>query len=248
MPPFTDIHGTLEAIVRQEFSTHPFSTSVSPKNFEVVIANYLTMSMAFPYLQAGAQLRLLMHYIEQERDTTRDVEITAAVGAFLTWDEIGGHAIVREFGNAGLPKILDTDQFHSSLLQKDIETLTGKNIPPAFHKVTKDYLRDLEFGLSSIDPATRVAHMVAFEKHAGRMIDALWSSASAIFNVDKDKLGYFSTHVGGEDPAEDYHIKMTSRMIEEVIPEEDSERFLEFFQDAYELNFRWCGDICQLTP
>jgi hypothetical protein len=233
-------------VVSKAFPEHPFSSGIDAANFERVVANYLTMSLAFPFLQAGAQLRLLLHYVENEIDITRDVEITAAVGAFLTWDEMGGHAVVQKHGNKGLPLILNTEQFHSNLLQKDIRALTGKSLAPAFDPVTKKYLRELEYGLSSIDPVTRVANMVAFETHAGRMISALWGSASLLFGANKEDLAYFRTHVGGDDPAEQYHIDMTSRMIEQIVHDEESERFLENFEDAYRMNLNWCAEICRL--
>lgn len=55
--------------------------------------------------------------------------------------------------------------------------------------------------------------MVAFETHAGQMIDALWKSISDLCHLDRDSLSYFRTHVGGADPAEPYHIKMTAESI-----------------------------------
>jgi hypothetical protein len=236
----------LDRIVTQEFPEHPFSKGVTRENFPAVIGNYLTMSLAFPYLQAGAQVRLLFHYIDNDLDVPRGVHITAAVGAFLTWDETGGHAIVQHYGNQGLPRILDPDQFHSGLLRKDIRTLLGRDVPPAYAKETKKYLKEVHYGLSSVDPVDRVAQMVAFEKHAGRMIEALWNSTSALYGVDKRKLVYFATHVGGDDPAEQYHIQMTSRMIREVISESDRERFLDAFRKAYALNFEWCASVTRL--
>ncbi|MBL4781567.1 MAG: hypothetical protein JKX92_04940 [Porticoccaceae bacterium] len=234
---------SIDKVIEDDFSRHPFSHGVTKSNYKDVIGNYLTMSLAFPYLQAGAQLRLVMHYIDNDLDITHGVEVTAAVGAFLTWDELGGHAIVRKEGNAGLPKILDGDQFHANMLRKDIETILGDPLSPNFSKTTKDYLKEISYGLSNVDPVTRVAHMVAFENHAGIMIDALWQSTSKLYDIDKNKLIYFKTHVGGADPAEEYHMQMTKKMIEEVIKEEDIGRFIDFFKKAYSVNYNWCESI-----
>lgn len=233
----------IDSLIAEDFSSHPFDSGITKKNFETVIGNYLTMSLAFPYLQAGAQLRVVMHYIDNDLDITRGVEVTAAVGAFLTWDELGGHAIVRKKGNAGLPDILDGNEFHANMLRKDIETILGKAVAPNHSETTKTYLKEISYGLSNVDPVTRVAHMVAFENHAGQMIESLWNSTSTLYDVNKNKLLYFKSHVGGADPAEEYHVQMTKRMIEEVIKESDIKRFVDFFRKAYELNSNWCEDI-----
>lgn len=237
----------LHHVIDTRFPEHPFSSQVTADNFETVIANYLTMSLAFPYQQAGAQLRLLLHYINNDQDIPVDVQITAVVGAFLTWDETGGHYAVLQHGNAGLPSILDVERFHANMLRKDIKTLVGRAVVPAFSDTTKNYVRELYFGLSSIDPVTRVAYMVAFETHAERMISALWTSVAALFpQVPKDDLVYFKTHVGGSDPAEKYHVEMTSGMIDRVIHGDEEERFLDAFEDAYGKNVEWCASITAL--
>lgn len=233
----------LDKVVKERFPRHPFDSGITKRNFKPVMGNYLAMSLAFPYLQAGAQYRLITGCIQRDMDVSRDIEITAAVGAFLTWDEVGGHAIVQKHGNKGLPMILDTDGFHSNLLRSDIEKIYDQEVQPSFSAITKEYLKRLEYGLSAIDPVTRVSHMVAFEKHAGRMINALWKTISTIYKVDKDKLDYFREHVGGDDPAEEYHIAMTGRMIELTIDENDVSRFIDHFADAYQLNFGWCEAI-----
>ncbi len=233
----------LTKVVGEDFENHPFTYGVTKDNFELLISNYLAMSLAFPYLQAGVQYRLIANCIQQNRDVPRDVEITAAVGAFLTWDEVGGHAIVQKYGNNGLPMILDTERFHANLLRGDIRAILGKELGPEFSPPTGEYLKRLEYGLSSLDPVIRVSHMVAFEKHAGRMIDALWSSIVNLYGLEKDSLSYFQTHVGGDDPAEEYHIQMTERMIKETILEHDVYRLFDYFKDAYALSFNWCEKI-----
>jgi hypothetical protein len=44
----------LENIVSEKFSIHPFQNGISKENIEPVMARYLAMSLAFPYLQAAA--------------------------------------------------------------------------------------------------------------------------------------------------------------------------------------------------
>ena len=233
----------IETIVEKDFPNHPFSHGITEENFEGVIRNYLTMSLAFPYIQSGAQLRLLKHYLDNCLDIPHGVEATAVVGAFLAWDEFGGHAIVSKRGNEGLPLIINSGGFHANMLRRDIQRILGKSVAPEFSVVTKKYLQKLEYGLSDIDPVTRVAHMVAFEQHAGIMIDSLWETIVSIYDIDKEHLTYFRTHVGGDDPGEVYHVQMTKRMIEEVIKEQDVARFSDFFRDAFEMNATWCEKI-----
>ncbi|MEH1883018.1 hypothetical protein, partial [Nostoc sp.] len=71
-------------------------------------------------------------------------------------------------------------------------------------------------------------------------------SISAIFPLQKDSLFYFRTHVGGTDPAEPYHIQMTSRMIEKIVSENQIGDFLKAFENAYALNYFWCRDITKI--
>jgi hypothetical protein len=64
--------------------------------------------------------------------------------------------------------------------------------------------------------------------------------------VEKRRLVYFATHVGGDDPAEQYHVEMTARMIREVVPHGDRERFLDAFRTAYARNVEWCASLTRL--
>jgi hypothetical protein len=233
----------LEMLVQHHFPAHPFEAGVDSKNVERVLSDYLAMSIAFPYLQAGAQHRLIMECIERDVDVTHDMEVTSVVGGFLAWDEAGGHAKILKGGNQALPSILDTKAFHANLLRDDLKVLFNRELKPSFSAITKEYLKRLEYGLSSVDPVVRVAYMVAFEKHAGRMIEALWDILEKLHETDKEKLKYFYIHVGGDDPAEEYHVKMTGRMIEETINPRDSLRFFDSFVDAYRLNYEWCEAI-----
>jgi hypothetical protein len=241
------IHKQISDILSQKFEVHPFSKEVTLENLEIVLKNYLAMSQAFPYLQAGSQKELIFHSIDRDVDVSEHIETTAVVGNFLCWDETGGHSILLEHGMTGLPIILNTKQyFHSNLLKKDIRVIFGKDLKPSYSKVTQEYLHNLYEGLSSLDSVVRCAYMVAFETHAGQMINALWESISAVCHLKNDSLSYFKTHVGGTDPAEPYHIKMTAGMIEKIVSENQIPAFLKAFEKAYALNYSWCKDITQI--
>jgi len=85
--------------------------------------------------------------------------------------------------------------------------------------------------------------MVAFEAHAASMIDALWSTVSDIYGASKDDLTYFKVHVGGDDPAEAYHVQMTQAMVQESVKMDEWERFVYEFAKSYQANLRWCEAI-----
>jgi hypothetical protein len=144
---------------------------------------------------------------------------------------------------SALPSVLETNAFHANLLRKDIEVLTGKRLEPSFEAPTEDYLKRLEDGLGDGDPIVRAAHMAAFERHANDMITALWGSVSSVSVIAKDDLAYFKTHVGGDDPAEAYHVAMTTEMLARVVPEAEAGRFLETFGAAYRLSWGWCAAL-----
>jgi hypothetical protein len=239
---FNQLSSEMAAIIERKFTPHPFSHGISRDNVEGVLREYLTMSAAFPYLQAGAHHRLISDHLARGEDIPESTELTGVVGSFLFWDELGGHAAVMEGGIAALPRILETERAHANMLRKDIEALLGKKLRQGYSRATRNYLSALEAGLGSPDPVERVAFMVAFEQHAGTMIEALWRSINAIFQPTDDLI-YFETHVGGDDPAEAYHIAMTTRMIERIVDSSETARFLESFYEAYRLNIDWCASI-----
>jgi hypothetical protein len=191
------------------------------------------------------QKEIILNAMNNNEDIDKKYEYTTVVGNFLCWDETGGHAIVQRYGNKGLPKILNTETtFHANMLRRDIHRITGKNIKPFYSKKTVSYLKKLLKGLESLDHVKRCAYMVAFENHAGIMIDSLWNSLANLFNMDKNDLIYFKVHVGGSDPAEPYHIEMTELMVSKIVSnEKDINNFLEEFINAYSLNYDWCVAI-----
>jgi hypothetical protein len=242
------VEKSISKLLDEKFKIHPFSKGLSLENLETVMGNYLAMSQAFPYLQSGSQKEQIFHCIDTNNDISTQTEITTVVGNFLSWDETGGHYILQTKGIAGLPEILNTGHnFHSNLLKQDMRVIFGKDIKPSYSPVTKEYLYRLYEGISSLDPIVRCASMVAFETHAGQMITALWESFSAFSSIKKDSLCYFKTHVGGDDPAETYHVQMTSVMIEKVVSEDQISDFLKIFEDSYCLNYFWCQSITQMT-
>lgn len=233
-----------ERIVRSS-GKHPFGSELNKGNIESVLESYVAMSQAFPYLQAGSQKDIVLDCIQNNKIISTPVEITSVVGNFLCWDETGGHHVVQKFGNEGLPKIIDTRNFHSNILINDIKKLIGREVVPNFDENTSSYLISLLEGLSSFDPVVRCACMVAFEEHAEIMIESLWASLEKIYpEVNKDSLEYFFLHVGGDDPAEEYHVQMTNKMIDELIPEGQISSFLESFKKYYTLNVDWCKSVC----
>lgn len=232
--------------ITSSFGEHPFVNGVDAENLEVVLSHYLGMSIAFPYLQAGAIGRIFQTALQSNRDVDVEIEATSVVASFLVWDEFGGHAKVLSGGASALPEILKTQSFHANLLRNDIRTLLGQDAKPTFAEPTRAYLQTLYDGLSSDDALERVAHMVAFEQHAGQMIEALWASLKRTKQVPEESLSYFYTHVGGDDPAEVYHVEMTGKMLSKVICAAEWAGFLRCFESAFRLNWEWCKNITDL--
>lgn len=223
---------------------HPFERVQA--DLGEVLGRYATMSQQFPYKQAGAFGRLSEYYGLRAEPIPRDVDLTFAVGSFLVWDEVGGNYRLLHGGLARLPEILDTRGFHASLFLSDAEMLLGRAISPLVDPKTILYMERLEADLGSVDRVTRVATMVAFELHAERMIEALWGSVVRAFpGVEKDSLLYFQAHVGGDDPAEAYHVAMTNRLIALTVLESERDAFLEAFLAAYDRNIAWCSAVAQ---
>lgn len=233
----------ISSIINAHFSEHPFINIPTMANYKNILENYFAMSQAFPYLQAGSQKDLFLHYMNSNQDVPEHIELTSVVGNFLCWDETGALYPTIALGLKALPHILETRRFHSNLLRKDCEFLFNEPIAPQYSAVTKSYLNDLYDGLSSLCQIKRVATMVSFENHANKMISALWDSLIAKFKVKDKALTYFMMHVGGDDPAEAYHVEMTQKLIERTIPEEKLEQFYETFKSSYALHHQWCESV-----
>ncbi|MGY3533281.1 hypothetical protein ACVILK_003132 [Bradyrhizobium embrapense] len=231
---------------RAQFGAHPFAKELSEEQFASLLPEYLAMSQAFPYLQAGSQKDLIFEAMHHNRDLPRDIELTSVVANFICWDETGGYGRIIQGGKVALPDILLTENFHSNLFRRDASRLLGRAIRPNYSATTNRYLHSLYDGLSAKDPVVRCAYMVAFELHAAEMIQALWTTTVKTFDTRPDDLEYFRSHVGGEDPAEKYHGEMTSRLIGELVSADCNGRFLDEFDRAYRLNLKWCQDLLRI--
>lgn len=236
----------LKQLSLSQFPKHPFSHKITNENACSVMKKYWAMSQAFPYVQAGAYKDIITKHILENAPVSEEVEKTFVVGSFLNWDECGGYYLLANQGTNALPQVLETKKhFHSNLLRQDMATLFQEKTKPHYDKATKVYLLDLMNRLGAHDPLQRGAGMVAFEMHAERMISSLWDSISRISNVSKDRLEYFSCHVGGDDPAEAYHVEMTQKLVQGLVKPEDTTLFIEHFLKSYAANVNWCDQICE---
>ena len=225
---------------------HPFKSQDSYHNTENLLAHYLAMSLAFPYLQAGSQANYILNIIEQNSDIPREFEKTSVVGNFLSWDETGGLFVLEQQGKPALAKILETQKwFHGNLLRNDLRTLFGRDIKPNFSDPTKTYLQALFSGLGHTCHITRCAYMLSFENHAFAMIDALWETLASRYSdrIEKNGLVYFNCHVGGDDPAEIYHTEMTAKLLEDIVEPQSLDTFIEAYKYALKLHIDWCSQL-----
>jgi hypothetical protein len=242
------LYTQMSSIVNNLFERHPFSFALTDANVNHVLSEYLTMSRAFPYIQAAANSAVALNHVFRAEPVPLDVEATAVVGSFLVWDEFGGHQTLTERGESALSDILETRRFHSNILQSDLAELLGAELSPGNSQATLGYLGALSRGLSSSNPLERVANMAAFEMHAGQMIGALWRSLAAIFGEAALEKEYFILHAGGENPAEAYHIAMSLRLIDRAgAGANRSAELLDLFTEAYRLSFSWCGAVAMTS-
>ncbi len=236
----------LERRAQQHFGPHPFSQERRRARLDAVLTGVMALSQAFPYLQAASAKEAIFDAIATNRDLPRDVLLTSAVGAFLYWDELGGHNLALRHGNVGLPRLLEVERrHHAELFRHDASRVLGRPVTPDYTPHTRAYLMALHEGLSSPDPVRRCAFMVAFELHAGDFIESLWEWVAEASAIPREELQYFSAHVGGDDPAELYHAQMTHRLIEAIVPHSDNARFSALFLEAYGLNHNWCRTLIE---
>ena len=230
--------------ISERFPDHPFR-GVNKANFESVSADYLAMSIAFPFIQAGAMHETYKAALRAGGDTDKNAEITGAVGAYLVWDEVGGHKLTLESGNEGLLQLPATRRnYHAHWLRQDLRAILGKDVRPHRSPATARYLDQLFDGLSDARGNRNVAFMIGFESHAHAMITALWDAVCASFDLPHDqRLVYFYGHVGGDEPAEAVHVEMTRMMVAELVPADRREEFIELCLEGYALNFNWCAAI-----
>jgi hypothetical protein len=238
-------YAELEALVGNVFGGHPFATSMDLARLRELLPDYLGMSQGFRYVIAAAQKDAFFEAMSENKGVPREIEMMNVVANFLMWDESGAVDLDLSHDKHRLPEILDLSRSHSELLRTDAEKLLGHAIVPRFSPVTRRYLTALYRGLGSCDVVVRCAHMVAFELHAGAMIDALWRTIAAVSNVSREQLRYFALHVGGDDPQEVYHVEVTQNLIERVVPPSQRERFRESFLSAYAIHVDWCKALVE---
>ena len=222
---------------------HPFTSGINHDNVGDLLVDYFAMSLMFPHVQAASHEKIVEAYLMSGDDIPYAVEATSVVAAFLTWDELGGYYTLKMQGPAALPRILETKSFHANLLKTDIKKMMGKELNYHYTSTTRTYMQNLKRALSSPNHIERVAYMVAFEMNAATMIQGLYDSLKRLFGPNAQSLTYFEAHVGGNDPAEIYHIDMTSRLIERLVADHDMVSFLNHFEKACELNSHWCEQI-----
>ena len=246
----TDTETILDCVDRSisgEFPTHPFTNILEIETFVELIGQYAAMSVAFPYIQSGAIYQGYRRYLD--RTAKRDnIAVSAAVGAFLAWDEFGGHELILRHGAEGLLDLIDVDaNFHSALLIDDVRQLIGAAFSdPSPSERTATYLDQLYEGLSDPADNRNIAHMIAFERHAFAMITGLFASIERLFGPGPAaKLRYFQAHIGSDSCGEAIHVAMTGRMIERLVGRDEEAAFVEACLSAYALNHDWCASLAR---
>jgi hypothetical protein len=235
----------LDSALALRFPVHPFETGITGVNLVAVMNEFTAMSIAFPYIQAGAVYEGYRHSIESLGYPDLNAKITAAVGAFLTWDEFGGKELFLTPNPKGDQRLLDFDtHFHSTILIRDIERLIDAKMPPAVPgKATRVYLERLRENLSHSRHNHNVAHMVGFERHAMAMIKALLAGVKGVFGAAAEGLAYFEAHIGSISEGEAVHVRLTESMISRLVPKDETDLFLDACAEAYAFNIQWCQDV-----
>jgi hypothetical protein len=240
----------LDKSVSALYPDHPFGSGVDRESFGELMGQYAAMSIAFPYIQSGAIYQAYRGGLGQPA-RKNNIQISAAVGAFLTWDEFGGHELIMRHGSNGLLSLTEVNRnFHSAMLITDVRKLIGAAFAEALpNRRTADYLDRLFDGLS--DPARNrnIAHMLAFERHAFAMITALYETIQLLFGSDASRgLDYFQAHIGSDSSGEAVHVAMTGKMIEKLIRPDEEADFLEECVSAYAMNHEWCASLVAASP
>lgn len=238
------VHHQIEKLIADNYPQHPFEENIASENVEAILAQYLGLCQCAPYIIGGSNKDLFLNCVFSGRELDKKIEITTAISSFLALDETGSYVKLIEGGHEALPQILETSNYHSNILKRDLKLLFGKEVKPVQTDKHKYYFVQLADGLSSLDDLQRCACLVALEVHSEIMILTLWNSIMRVFpSVEKNKLLYFYLHVGGDNPAEKYHVAMTEKMIAEIVSSENMPIFMNYFKKFYEMNIGLCKDI-----
>ncbi|WP_316162866.1 hypothetical protein [Bradyrhizobium sp. SZCCHNRI20481] len=240
----------LDQSIATSYPEHPFSNGIDREGFGELMGQYAAMSVAFPYIQSGAIYQAYRRGLGQS-ELKDNIQISAAVGAFLTWDEFGGHELITRHGALGLLSLTDVNRnFHSAMLITDVRKLIGAGFTEALpNRRTADYLDQLFDGLS--DPAgnRNIAYMLAFERHAFAMITALHRTVQSLFGSDASRrLEYFQAHIGSDSSGEAVHVAMTGKMIERLVRLDEEADILQECMRAYAMNLEWCAGLVAALP
>lgn len=236
----------LDVVISERFPVHPFERGLNAANFAAVMNEFVAMSTAFPYIQAGAVYESYRRSMAAHGIPNANTKITAAVSAFLIWDEFGGNHLGVKSSANGVSRMIEVDSyFHSALLIRDVETLLGAPLPAAVPgPSTQAYLERLLENLAGPSGNRNVAHMVAFERHAMAMINALRAGMTGVFGANAmEGLAYFDAHIGSSCVGEAIHVGLTESMISRLVTKDETARFLDTCVDAYAFNVRWCQDV-----
>lgn len=243
------VHHQIEKLISENYPSHPFEAGITEKNVEAVLAQYLGLCLCAPYIIGGSNKDLFMNCVFSGRPIDKKIEITTAISSFLALDETGSYVKLIAGGHEALPEILDTSNYHSNILRRDLKFLFDKEVKPVQTDKHKYYFVQLSDGLASLDDLQRCACLVALEVHSEIMILTLWDSIMKVFpSAEKNKLEYFYLHVGGDNPAEKYHVAMTEKMISEIVSPENMPIFINYFKKYYEANIGLCKDILKAQP
>lgn len=234
-----NIEAQLTSIIDTYFSPHPFSSITKNDDLEKIFSLFIGLSQSTPYILGGASKELFFKKIRSKQAITNYDEMTTSVLSFLAWDETGGQEIIQKYGPKALQKILESKNYHSRILAQDLSNLLGKTITASYDSFSIDYLDKVILDLSQTSDISRCASIIAFEMHAENIITALWDVLGNLFpSVDKSSLNYFELHVG-ENPVEEYHVEMTTKMVTNMVSKDQFELFLTQFKQSYQLNFNW---------
>ncbi len=233
-------------ILIKNFLPHPFLKIPKQADLRIVCENFYALSLASPYLQAGALKEIFFNSIINNPTPTKEIECTSLVAAYLCLDEFGSSYLNQVLKKkTDCTGIMQRISSHAKLFRKDCLHIFKEEIQASYSSVTLSYLNTLFTNLSSFEPMVRVANMVAFENHAEQIIKAFGKYLKT-YSSNK-KLVYFELHVGAENPAEEIHVQLTRDLINLVVDNKNKESFYEAFRQAYQLNHQWACDIINLS-